>query len=130
VHTPLVTLIDQSTAPATSKSAFTCDSCTNSLGLCNDKTLVESLQSQSPSYEGALSCPSPNSEYVSSVTSQLETLRINGQSTIELIQTLADMVSKLSNEVACLKNDNVYMKEQIKNLRSLLEASPLRTSED
>jgi hypothetical protein len=44
------------------------------------------------------------------------------------------MVSKLTNEVTYLKNDNVYMKEEIKNLRSLPEASPkafpLRTSED
>jgi hypothetical protein len=44
------------------------------------------------------------------------------------------MGSKLSNEVTCLKDDNVYMKEEIKNLRSLLEASPkaflLQTSKD
>jgi hypothetical protein len=44
------------------------------------------------------------------------------------------MVSKLINEVSYLKNDNVYMKKEIKNLPSLLEVSPkafpLWTSED
>jgi hypothetical protein len=41
--------------------------------------IIKPLQSQSPSYERALNCPSPNTEYVSSVSSQPKTLCINGQ---------------------------------------------------
>jgi hypothetical protein len=107
--------LDQATASATGKSVFTCDSCSNSLGPGNDKTPVESLQLQHPSSEGALSCSSSHSEYVSSVSSQLEAVRVNGQGTIELIQTLLDMVTKLTNEVTHLRTDNVYMKKEIKN---------------
>jgi hypothetical protein len=115
---------DQATATASSKSVFTCDSCTNSVGPCNDKTPIESCQLQSSSSEGALSWPSPNSEYAQSVNSQLAAIRINGQGTFKLVQTLMDMVNQLTNEVASLKSDNAYTKNKIKNLRSVLDASP------
>ena len=48
-----------------------------------------------------------------------------------MIESLVGMVSKLTEEVAYLKNDNASMKEEIKSLHRLIVAapSPYATSE-
>jgi hypothetical protein len=61
---------------------------------------------------------------VITVSTQLEAVRLNGQSTLHLIESLVDMVSKLTEEVAYLKNDNASMKEKIQSLHRLIEAAP------
>jgi peptidoglycan hydrolase CwlO-like protein len=82
-------------------------------------------------HEGAASCASSNEETSSliSVSTQLEAVRNNGQCTIELIQSLVNMVTNVTKEVTELKNDNTLLKREIKNLRSLIEASPRPTSQ-
>jgi hypothetical protein len=58
------------------------------------------------------------------VSSQLEAVRISGKCTMQLVESLLDMVSNLTREVGHLKNDNVLLKEEVKNLHSIIEASP------
>jgi hypothetical protein len=78
------------------------------------------------SYEGATSCASSNEEGSSliSVSKQLQAIRRNGQCTIELVESLVELVTKLTKEVTHLKSDNMILKQEIKNLHSFLEASP------
>jgi hypothetical protein len=47
---------------------------------------------------------------------QLETVRLNGVCTIDLLKTLMDTVHKLSEVVAILKSDNASLKTQISQL--------------
>jgi hypothetical protein len=60
------------------------------------------------SLEGQLILPAVCTKEALSV--QIETVRLNGQATMETIETLVAMVSKLSREVAHLKIDNVELK--------------------
>ena len=54
---------------------------------------------------------------------QVETVRLNGVCTLYLIESLTDMVTKLCGEVDHLKNDNAYLKQQLKNLQDAFQAS-------
>ncbi|PNF21980.1 hypothetical protein B7P43_G17815 [Cryptotermes secundus] len=84
----------------------------------------------SPSNEGAneraTSCASSNQEVspLISVSNQLEAIRYNEKCTVQLIESFVDMVTNLALEVAHLKNDNLLLKEEIRNLHSHVEASP------
>jgi hypothetical protein len=102
---------DQATVTVADESAFTCDSCVTSLSSSNTKDLASSTGSVSLPPEGDQSRPSSNTEYViSTVSTQLEDVRLNGQSTLHLIESLVGMVSKLTEEVADLNLlcDSVY----------------------
>jgi hypothetical protein len=80
-----------------------------------------------PHHEGATSCASSTREASSlmiSVSTSLEAVRLNGQCTIQLDESLVDMVTNLTKEVTHLKNDNMLLKQEIKNLHSLIKASP------
>jgi hypothetical protein len=62
------------------------------------------------------------------VSTQLEAVRLNGKCTIQLIETLVDMVSNLTKEVTHLKNDS-FLLEQEKFLHDLIKASPRLSSQ-
>jgi hypothetical protein len=64
-----------------------------------------------------------------SVSTQLEAVRLNAKCTVQLIESLVDMVSNLTKEVTHLKSDNVLLKQAIKNLHSIIEASPKLSSQ-
>jgi predicted PurR-regulated permease PerM len=49
--------------------------------------------------------------------------------TIDLVQSLMNMFTNLTKEVTDLKNDNALLKQEIKNLHGLIEASPRPTSQ-
>jgi hypothetical protein len=57
------------------------------------------------------------------VSNKLEAIRLNGKSTIQLIESLVDMVSNLTKEVTHLKQDNALLKQEIKYLHQVIEAS-------
>jgi hypothetical protein len=118
---------EQATVAATGESVYKCNACAKSLGSSsNGKAPVKSPESLSH-HDGATSCASPNEEASSliiSVSTQLEAVRLNGQCTIQLVESLRDMVSKLTKEITHLKNDNMLLKREIKNLHSLIDASP------
>jgi hypothetical protein len=59
-----------------------------------------------------------------SVSTQLEPVRLNGKCTIQFVESLVDLVSNLSKEITYLKNDNVLLKQEMKNLYSIIEDSP------
>jgi hypothetical protein len=63
------------------------------------------------------------------VSTQLEAVRSNEQCTIDLVQSLINIVTNLTKEVTDLKNDNALLKQEIKNLHCLIEASPRPTSQ-
>jgi hypothetical protein len=116
---------EQATLTATGESAYNCDACSKASGSNSiDKAHVKSPESLS--YEGAVSCASPNEEAspLISVCNQLQAIRRNAQCTIELVEPLVDMVTNLSKEVTNLKNDNLLLKQEIKNLHSFIKASP------
>jgi hypothetical protein len=43
---------------------------------------------------------------------------------MQLVESVVDMVSKLTKEVTHLKKDNILLKQESKDLNSLTEASP------
>ena len=51
---------------------------------------------------------------------QTETVRLNGQTTINLVEKLLAMTTNLTVEVTQLKSDNVVLKVQISELQDLL----------
>jgi hypothetical protein len=55
---------------------------------------------------------------------RLEAARLNGKCTIQLIESLLDMVSNLTKKVTHLKNCNTLLKQETTNLHSVIEASP------
>ncbi|PNF15465.1 hypothetical protein B7P43_G17548 [Cryptotermes secundus] len=57
------------------------------------------------------------------LSNHLEALRHNEQCTVQLIESLVDMVTNLAKEVTHLKNDNLLLKGEIRNLHSHVEAS-------
>jgi hypothetical protein len=65
-----------------------------------------------------LSSASSNEEVslLISVSNQLEAVRLNGKSSIQLTESLVDMVSNLTKEVTHLKQDNVLIKQEIKKV--------------
>jgi hypothetical protein len=78
-----------------------------------------------PNHERASSSSTEEASLlIIAVSSQLEAVRVNGKCTIQLIESLVDMVNNLAKEVTHLKNDNVLMQQEIKNLHCLIEASP------
>jgi hypothetical protein len=87
---------DQVTVTTTGKSAFKCDACDKTLDCSSPSKPPESL-----SYEVDMSRASASP--VSSVNTQLEAVPLNGQCTMQLIQSLVDMVRKLTEEVTDLK---------------------------
>jgi hypothetical protein len=48
---------------------------------------------------------------------QIETLRLNGQSTMLTVNSLLNLVTMLYNDVVHLNDDNAALKQQIENLR-------------
>lgn len=89
----------------------------------NDKTPANSPGSLS--YEGAMGRASPNTNFfsptISSAGTQHEAVRLSGQCTIQLIESLVDMVSKLTEDAAHRKND-MSLSQETENLSSLIEA--------
>ena len=117
--------VDQASVTVSGESTYTCDACVTSLGTSNAKDLASPVGSESLPPEGDKIRPASNMEYsISTVSSQLEAVRLNGQSTIHLIESLVGMVSKLTEEVANLKNDNVSLKDEIKSLHRLIQTAP------
>jgi hypothetical protein len=51
-----------------------------------------------------------------SISAQIETVCLNGQSTVQVLESLLVMVSKLTEEVTHLKKDNADLTCQIKDL--------------
>ncbi|PNF42410.1 hypothetical protein B7P43_G18382 [Cryptotermes secundus] len=116
---------DQPTVMVAGESAFTCDACTTSLSSSNTKDLASSTGSTYMPPESDKPHPSLNTEYaISTVSTQLKAVHQNGQSMLHLIESLVGIVSKLSEEVAYLKNDNACVKEEIKSLHRLIVAAP------
>jgi hypothetical protein len=115
--------VDQATVTATAKSTFLRDACAKPSDLAAMRSPPAKTLG-SLYYEGAMSRPSPNKEIISptisSVGAQLEAVRVNGQCTIQLIEPLVDMVSKLTEEVTHLKNGNIFFNQEIENLHSLM----------
>ncbi|XP_033610480.1 uncharacterized protein LOC111872200 [Cryptotermes secundus] len=115
----------QPTVTVAGESAFTCDACVTSLSSSNTKDLASSTGSTSLPPEDDKPHPTLNTEYaISTVSTQLEAVHQNGQSTLHLIEFLVGMVNKLTEEVAYLKNDNACMKEEIESLHRLIVAAP------
>jgi hypothetical protein len=52
----------------------------------------------------------------------VETVRLNGVCTMDLIKSLVDTVSKLCGEVDHLKNNNACLKNQLKDLQDAVQA--------
>jgi hypothetical protein len=55
---------------------------------------------------------------------QIETVRFNGHVAMEMIETLVAMVSKLSDEDAHLKIDNVELKKRMSDLKRIAVGTP------
>jgi hypothetical protein len=53
------------------------------------------------------------------VSAQLEVVRANGISTMEMVKSLVDMVSTLASEVQQLKTDNHALKTQLRDLQQV-----------
>jgi hypothetical protein len=70
--------------------------------------------------EAGISSNEEASSLMITVSSQLESVRDNGKCTVKLIESLVDMVSNLTKEVAHLKNDNVLLQQEIKICIALL----------
>jgi hypothetical protein len=70
-----------------------------------------------------VSCASSNEEASSlvSVSTEIEAVRLNGKCTIQLIESLVDLVSNLTKEVTHLKH--ALLKQEIQNLYKVIEAS-------
>ncbi|XP_033608317.1 uncharacterized protein LOC117282512 [Cryptotermes secundus] len=117
---------EKATLTAEGESVYKCNACANSSGIDMDPTNSPGSPSNEGANEGATSCASSNREVspLISVSNQLEAIRHNGQCTVQLIESLVDMVTNLAKEVAHLKNDNLLLKEEIRNLHSHVEASP------
>jgi hypothetical protein len=66
-------------------------------------------------HEGARSFTSSNEEasslIISSVSTQLKAVRLNGQCTIQLVESVMDMVTNLIKEVIHLKNENILLRQ-------------------
>jgi hypothetical protein len=121
---------EQATISATGESVYKCDACAK---LLSSSSNVKSPAKPPESLlrHGATICASSNEEtsLLNSVSSQLEAIRNSGQCTIDLTQSLVNMVINLTKEVTDIKNDNTLLKQEIKNLRSLIEASSRPTSQ-
>jgi hypothetical protein len=115
------------TVAMTGESTYKCSACAKELdSSSNDKTLAKSSESLSSHHEGATSSTSSNEDASSlmiTVSTQLEAIRLNRKCTMQLVESLVDMVSNLTREVAHLKN-YVLLKEEVINLHSIIEASP------
>jgi hypothetical protein len=99
---------DQATITLSGESAFTCDACVTSLDSSSVMKLASSHGSEPepvtlPPVGAKSSSPSNIESSISAVSAQLEAVRLNGQSTLQLIESLVGMVSKLTEEVAYLK---------------------------
>jgi hypothetical protein len=96
---------EQATLSATGESAYQCDSCAKSSGSSG----IDMAPAKSPDslrhHEGATSCASSNEEASSlnSVSTQLEAIRNNGKCTVDLVQSLVNMVTNLTKEFTDLK---------------------------
>jgi hypothetical protein len=56
---------------------------------------------------------------------QLETSRLNGQCTVDVLTSLLDLVHKLSDDVTHLKNDNSSLKLELKELKESMATQHL-----
>jgi hypothetical protein len=75
-----------------------------SLGSSSVKDMASSSASASLPPEGDKSRPSSNIEdSISAVSTQLEAVRLNGQSTLHLIESLVGMVSNKMRRLSILK---------------------------
>jgi hypothetical protein len=88
---------EQAAITATGESVYKCNLCAKASGSNSiDKAPAKSLESLS--HEGATSCASSNKEDspLISVSNQLQAIRRNGQCTIELVESLVELVTKLT----------------------------------
>jgi hypothetical protein len=51
---------------------------------------------------------------------QIETIRLNGKSSIQMLQTLLGMVTKLTDQDAYSKGENAELEVQIKDFHGLV----------
>jgi hypothetical protein len=95
---------EQAAISATGESVYRCDVCAKSLG-SSSSVKAPSKSLESLHHHGATSCASSNEEAFSliPVSTQLEAVRNNGQCTIDLVQSLINMVTNLTKEVIDLK---------------------------
>jgi hypothetical protein len=119
---------EQAAISATGESVYKCDACAKSMG-CTSNYKAPAKSPEYLRHNGATSYASSNEEIplLISVSTQLEAIRNHGQCIIEFIQSLVNMITNLTKEVSDLKNDNTLLKQDIKNLHSLIEASPRPT---
>jgi hypothetical protein len=62
-----------------------------------------------------------DSDKFEALSVQVETVRLNGVCAMDLMKSLINMVTHLSGEVEHLKNDNVSLKLQLKNLQDAIQ---------
>jgi hypothetical protein len=84
----------QAAISATGESVYRCAACAKSLG-SSSSVKAPSKSPESLHHHGATSCASSNEETSSliSVSTQLEAVRSNEQCTIDLVQSLINMVT-------------------------------------
>jgi hypothetical protein len=109
------------------KSSFKCVACTKLIrSTRNDDTPVKPQCSFSPSDatkkfippERELDLPELTSD--ESLSVQIETVQLNGQTTINLVEKLLAMVTNLTAEVTKLMSDSAVLKVQICEVQELL----------
>jgi hypothetical protein len=69
----------------------------------------------------------PEITSIESLSVQIETVRLNGQTAIGLVEKLLAMVTNLTAEVSQLKTDKAVLKQQMCELQDLLSAKPCYT---
>jgi hypothetical protein len=102
---------------STSKSTYKCDSCNKLTGDTNEHSIARSNQKERlpTEIQCSASCIGDNND---SLSVQLEAVRTNGICTMELVQSLVVMVSKLSSEVQQLRIDKT-LKTQLCDLQQV-----------
>ncbi|KDR13047.1 hypothetical protein L798_13280 [Zootermopsis nevadensis] len=120
---------------ASGKSSYKCSNCTSTgkFTRTNDTPVKQRSVSLSdstkkiisPERQPVLPCPDINS--IDTLSVQLETVRLNRQTTIDMLQILVDMVGKLSEEVTLLKSENLDMRRKIMDLKGPSDRTPVRS---
>jgi regulator of replication initiation timing len=108
---------------STGKSAYKCDNCKKLTGLAeNEHSLAIGNEKESLTTELQGKVSGIMDKVALSV--QLDTVSANGICTMEMVQSLIKMVSKLCDEVQQLRIDNADMKTQLRELQQLPSHAP------
>jgi hypothetical protein len=104
-----------SVSASTGKSTYTCDSCKK---LTGDTEIEHSIAkcNQEEELSTEIQCPTSSIGDNASLSMQLEAVCANGVCTMEMVQSLIVMVTKLSSEVHLLRIDDT-LKKQLHDLQ-------------